>query len=220
MFFDKIEEIPKLVEKIGCAIFVVPNNTEIPIKNATIIEKGSASSISVDQIREVISRAGSKQKTAQYIIVKQADLMNPAAANAFLKNLEEPKENYHYVLQTEKLSRILPTIISRSEVFILKHNNPLDEGINASEEIKNIAKRLIVAKEKDYLDIMNEITKKKDNVREFALDILQAAIEMSYKSFFKTNNQIFLKKIPNMIKTYENIAANGHIKLHLVADML
>ena len=55
--------------------------------------------------------------------------MNPAAANAFLKNLEEPKENYHYVLQTEKLSRILPTIISRSEVFILKHNNNLREQL-------------------------------------------------------------------------------------------
>ena len=79
---------------------------------------------------------------------------------------------------------------------------------------------MIIAKDKDYVAIMNEIAKKKDNTRELALQVLSSAIEMSYKSYFKTGNQLFLKKIPNLVTTYENIAANGNIKLHLVADML
>lgn len=221
MFFDNLEEIPKIAGKIGCSIFVIPNDAEIKIKNAKIIEcEKDKATISVDQIREVIAHVDIKQKTDQFIIIKQADKMNIAAANAFLKNFEEPKENYHYILQTENLSEILPTIRSRSEIFILKKLNVLDEGIDADEKIKTFAKRLIAAKEKDYIDIMTEITKKKDNVREYALQILGTAIEMSYKSYFKTENQIFLKKIPKFIKAYENIKANGHIKLHLVADML
>lgn len=220
MFFDNIEDIPKIAEKVGCSIFVIPNGTEIKIKNARIVEKDKLTSISVDQMREVLSHTDTKQTSAQYIIVKEADKMNTSAANAFLKNFEEPKDNYHYILQTEDLSKILPTIRSRAEIFILKKKNQLDEGIDADEKIKTLAKRLIAAKDKDYADIMTEITKKKDDVREYALKILSTAIEMSYKSYFKTENQVFLKKIPKFIKAYENIQANGHIKLHLVADML
>lgn len=220
MFFDNIEDIPKIAEKVGCSIFVIPNGTEIKIKNARIVEKDKLTSISVDQMREVLSHTGARQTSAQYIIIKEADKMNIAAANAFLKNFEEPKDNYHYILQTEDLSKILPTIRSRAEIFILKKKNQLDEGIDADEKIKTLAKRLIAAKDKDYTDIMTEITKKKDDVREYTLKILSTAIEMSYKSYFKTENQVFLKKIPKFIKAYENIQANGHIKLHLVADML
>lgn len=219
MFFDNLSDIPKLAEKCGCSIFVMPDDLEIDIKNAQIIER-EKTVISMDQIKDVIAHIGSKQTTAKYIIFKQADRLGNDAANAFLKSLEEPKENYHFILQTSRLSEILPTILSRSEIFILREQDPLNKGIDADENIKNLAKRLIVAKDVDYLDIMNEITKKKDDTREYALKVLETAIDMSYKSYFKTNNQVFVKKLPKFLAAYENIAANGHIKLHLVADML
>ncbi|MBR6097289.1 hypothetical protein IKP94_00870 [Candidatus Saccharibacteria bacterium] len=219
MFFDNLSEINELAGRVQCAIFVVPNSAEINIKNATVIEKDKTT-ISIEQIRNVISDTRTKQKTARYIVIKQAEKMTLEACNAFLKSLEEPNENYHYVLQTENLSNIIPTIRSRAEIFILRINNPLDAAPIATDEIKNLAKRMLVAKDKDYIAIMNDIVKKKDNVREIALEVLSTAIEISYKSYFKTNNQMFLKKIPKLVKTHENISANGNIKLHLVADML
>jgi len=221
MFFDNLEEIPNIVKNVGCTIFVIPNGSEIKLKNATVVRPGEIKTgIIIDQVKEVISHATNKEQSAKYTIIYEAEQMNEAAANAFLKNLEEPKDNYHYILQTENLSALLPTIISRSAIFVLKQKNPLESEIKTTEEIKALAKRLIVAKDIDYPKIMAEITKKKDEVRPYALEILKTAIEMSYKSYFKTNNQTFLKKIPKFIKAYENIAANGHIKLHLVADML
>lgn len=219
MFFDNLEDIKKLAERVSCAIFVIPNSAEINIKNARIVEKDKTT-ISIEQIRTLISETRTKQKTPRFIIIKQAEQMTLEACNAFLKSLEEPGENYHFILQTENLSSIIPTILSRSEVFILRTTNPLDKMAETSEEVKNLAKKMIVAKDKDYIGIMNEIAKKKDNTRELALQVLSSAIEMSYKSYFKTGNQMFLKKIPKMVETYENIAANGNIKLHLVADML
>lgn len=219
MFFDNLSEIAELASKVQCAIFVIPNSAEINIKNATIIEKDKTT-ISIEQIRNVISGTRSKQKTARYFVIKQAEKMTVEACNAFLKNLEEPNENYHYVLQTENLASIIPTIRSRAEIFLLRIENPLDNVAEVPEEIKALAKRLLIAKDKEYVGIMNEITKKKDNVREIALEVLASAIEIAYKSYFKTRNPIFLKKIPNFIKAHENISANGNIKLHLVADML
>ena len=219
MFFDNLSEIGGLAAKVHCAIFVVPNSAEINIKNATVVEKDKTT-ISIEQIRNVISDTRTKQKTARYIVIKQAEKMTLEACNAFLKSLEEPNENYHYILQTENLSSVIPTIRSRAEIFILRTKNPLDAAPASSEEIKTLAKRMLIAKDKDYVGIMNDIAKKKDNVREVALEVISTAIEISYKSYFKTNNQMFLKKIPKLVKTYENISANGNIKLHLVADML
>lgn len=219
MFFDNLTDIEKLASKVNCAIFVIPNGAEIAIKNAEIIEKDKTT-ISIEQIRNLIAKTRTKQTTPRFVVIKEAEKMTVEACNAFLKSFEEPNENYHFVLQTENLSSILPTILSRAEVFILRINDPLDQAPAASEEAKNLAKKIIVAKDKDYIAIMNEIAKKKDGARELALEVLSAAIEMSYKSYFKTGNKLFLKKIPNLITTHENIAANGNLKLHLVADML
>lgn len=219
MFFDNLNDIEKLASKTNCTIFVIPDESEINIKNARVVEKEKAN-ISIEQIRTLISETRTKQKTARYIIIKQAEKMTLEACNAFLKSLEEPSENYHFILQTENLSSIIPTILSRAEVFVPRVDAPLDQAPVATDEAKTIAKRLIAAKDADYIKIMNDITKKKDDTREFALEVLGLAIEISYKSFFKTNNPAFLKKIPNLIETHKNIAANGNIKLHLVADML
>ena len=219
MFFDNLADIRNLASKTNCAIFVVPDQAEINIKNARVVEK-EKTNISIEQIRTLISETRTKQKTPRYIIIKQAEKMTLEACNAFLKSLEEPSENYHFILQTEHLSSIIPTILSRAETFVLRTENPLDQAPAATDEAKTLAKRLIAAKDADYIKIMNDIVKKKDDTREFALEVLNLAVEISYKSFFKTNNPVFLKKIPHLIKTHENIAANGNIKLHLVADML
>ncbi len=221
MFFDNLADMPKLAAMSGCVIFVIPDNVEIPIKNAILVEKPKdKASILIEQIRDVISRVNTKQSSDQYIIVRQAEKLNLEAANAFLKNLEEPKENYHFILQTTKPSNLLPTILSRAKLYFWRQKNPLDANIEADDKVKDLAKRLLVARERDYVEIMNDIVKKKDNTREYALEILSIAIEMAYKSYFKTKNVIFLKKLPKLIQAHANISANGNIKLHLVADML
>lgn len=221
MFFDNLGDALELSKNSGCTIFAVPNNAELPLKNAIIVEHAkNKASISIEQIREAIGYVSGKQKTDQFILIKEAERMTEQASNAFLKNLEEPKENYHFVLQTETPYNILPTILSRANLYILREDDPLNSAIDATPEIKELAKKIIISQGKDYVELAEAISKKKDGAREYTLNILGIAIEMCYKSYFKTKNQQFLKKLPKLLKAYDSIAANGHIKLHLVADML
>ena len=220
MFFESISDILPIAEKNGCAVFVVPKDVEFTIRGALALSPEEKSIITIEQVRGAMARFSAKQITEQYVIIRPADKMGEEAANAFLKSLEEPRDKVHFVLLTDSPSRILPTILSRSAVYFLKNNSAVDSDIKADDKVKALAKRLLVAKPADLPGLADEITKKKDGVRGYALEVLGVAIEMLYKSYFITNKEVFAKKIPKFLEAYENIEKNGHIKLHLVADLL
>ena len=219
MFFKDANEIQNIASKTGCAVFVVPDSVKVEIKNAIIVEPTDKSIISMDDIRDLLLRLGKKQKNDLFIIIRPADLLGLDSANAMLKNLEEPQDNVHFILITAKASKIIPTILSRSAVYILREDKPVDGAIDADKKIMDLAKRLVVAKPTDLPVIAEEVAKVKDGVRNHAMDVLGTAIEILYKSYFKTGKDIFIKKLPKFITAYENIEKNGHVKLHLVADL-
>lgn len=220
MFFEDLTEISKIAVKNGCSIFVLPKNTEIEIKNAIILEPTSKVSITIEQVREALDNFTTKIAKPQIVLIRPADKLTEEAENAILKNLEEPKENLHFVLITNRLSKLLPTILSRAAIYILKDGKNDISKIEADEKTKALAKQILTAGPKDLLRLAEELTKKKDGVREYVLEILSVTIEMAYKSYLLTKKPAFLKKIPKLINTYENISKNGHIKLHLVADLI
>lgn len=220
MFFENLQDIEKIASRAGCSIFVVPDDAEIKIKNAFILKPEQKTTITIDQVREVLGQLTVKQTNSQFVLIRPADKMGEEAENAILKNLEEPKDNVHFVLVTDKPSKLLPTILSRAEMYILKSTKTNISEISADEKIKEMAKKLIVAKPSELVKLAEDLTKKKDGVRDYVLDILAVAIEMAYKSYFLTKKEAFLTKIPKLLNTYENISKNGHIKLHLVADLL
>jgi len=220
MFFEDLTEISKIAVKNGCSIFVLPKNTEIEIKNAIILEPTSKVSITIEQVREALDNFTTKIAKPQIVLIRPADKLTEEAENAILKNLEEPKENLHFVLITNRLSKLLPTILSRAAIYILKDGKNDISKIEADEKTKALAKQILTASPKDLPRLVEELTKKKDGVREYVLEILAVTIEMAYKSYLLTKKPAFLKKIPKLIDTYENISKNGHIKLHLVADLI
>lgn len=219
MFFSDTSEIKNIAGKTGCSVFVVPDSIKVEIKNAIIVEPTDKSIISMDDIRDLLLRLGKKQKTDLFIIIRPADLLGLDSANAMLKNLEEPQDNVHFILITAKASKIIPTILSRSAVYILREDKPVDGSIDADKKTMDLAKRLVVAKPADLPAIAEEVSKVKDGVRNHAMDVLGTAIEILYKSYFKTGKDVFVKKLPKFITAYENIEKNGHVKLHLVADL-
>ena len=219
MFFDNVNEIIKISGRTGCAIFVMPNDVPLDISGAIRLEPVEKSVITIEQVRDVIKRLNVKQLKDQFIIIRPAEALGEEAANAFLKNLEEPQDKVHFVLVTDEPTKLLPTVLSRSAVYYLRSANKPNNEIKANAEIKALAKRLLVAKPVDLPALADEIVKKKDGVRTYALLVLETAIEMLYKSYFITNKDIFVKKLPSFLVAYENIEKNGHIKLHLVADL-
>lgn len=219
MFFEDKEQILEIARRTGTAIFVLPEEEDFTIKNALVLQPEKKTVITIEQVREAISRLGLRQVTERFVIVRPADKLSEAAANAFLKNLEEPREKVHFLLITAQPSKLLPTILSRANLYFLRRPADSITEIKASEEEKRLAKRLIAGKPQDIIDLADEITKQKKTARERALGVLGVAIEMLYKSYFLTGKEMFLKKLPHYLKAYENIARNGHIKLQIVANL-
>ena len=78
--------------------------------------------VTIEQIRELssfIELASSSQEDYKIIYIKDADALSTSAANALLKNLEEPPTNTFFILNSKNLHKILPTIRSRSSIHFL-----------------------------------------------------------------------------------------------------
>jgi DNA polymerase III delta prime subunit len=219
MFFGQASEIAEIARKVGTSVFVVPKEVPVEIKNAIILQPEDKSVITIEQVRNVISQISTRQTSDVFVVIRPAEAMGEAAANAFLKSLEEPRERVHFMLITDSPSQILPTILSRAAVYFLRDEQPLNSGIKADEKVKNLAKRLMVAKPAELVDLAEEIGKKKDGVRAYALEVLGAAIEMLYKSYFITGKEVFVQKLPKFLAAYEGISKNGHVKLQIVSNL-
>lgn len=76
--------------------------------------------IRVPQIRELIVQARSKFTSRTIFIIDEADKMNPQAQNAFLKLLEEPAPNIHFILTAHNPHTLLPTVLSRVQRLAIK----------------------------------------------------------------------------------------------------
>ena len=219
MFFERVDEIIEIARKNGTTIFVVPKDISVEVKNAIILAPEDKSVIAIEQVRNILGQITTRQANDIFIIIRPAETMSEAAANAFLKSLEEPRERVHFLLITDNPSQILPTILSRAAVYFLRNKKSIDGEIVADEKIKALAKRLIVAKPAELVDIAEEISKKKDGVRGYAMEVLGVAIEMLYKSYFVTGKEIFIKKIPKFLAAYEGVSKNGHTKLQIVSNL-
>lgn len=219
MFFETTDEIPKIAENIGTAVFVVPKDKSVELKNAFLLQPESKNVITIEQVRNVMAKISTKQTSDVYVVIRPAEAMSEEAANAFLKHFEEPNDKVHFVLITDSPSRILPTILSRAAVYLWKDQWRVDGEIIASDKVKNLAKKMMVAKDAELVDLADEISKKKDGMRAYAMEILGVAIEMLYKTYLLTGKDVFLKKIPKFLRAYEGISKNGNIKLQIVSNL-
>jgi hypothetical protein len=218
MFFDDVSQVRAIATKCGTAIFVVPNELKIEIPGAFLLQPEEKTVITIEQVRQMMGRLELKHDKDIFVIIRPAEKMQSEAANAFLKSLEEPGENVHFVLVTSRPSMLLPTILSRAALYYLRMQE--DNTIHADVKIKNLAKRLMVAKPNEVVGLAEEITKKKDGVRGYALDVVGTAIEMLYKSYYITGKDIFVKKLPKFLTLYGHLSQNGHIKLQIVANLV
>lgn len=223
MFFDDVKQIPEIAKRTSCTIFVTPRGTKTSLKHALTLtpdETKKTGSITVEQMRDFLALTNNRETSDRFFIISPADAMNEAAQNAFLKTLEEPKAFCHFILLTEQPAMLLPTILSRAQIFFLKTQNQLNSAPTSNPKILALAKKLISANPSTLIEISAELAKNKTRPREQAIEVVSAVIELLYKSYFKTGNIKFLTKLPNFIKLHENLTNNGHLKLHLVADLL
>jgi len=80
-----------------------------------VVEPGESGSIKIDQVREVVDRAGYRpfEGRRRVVLIDEADALVPHAQNALLKTLEEPPPSSVFILVTSRPDMLLPTVRSR-----------------------------------------------------------------------------------------------------------
>ncbi len=224
MQLNNLEILPELTKRSNFSIFQLPKDTDFSkiLPNSYHVKpEGKSNSITIDVVRLVDELASAKQTADFNIVIEQAERMNEKATNAFLKNLEEPRELVHFIFLCHNADSLIPTVRSRAFIYYLPENNHINSPLSASPDIQALAKSYLTATPKTIYPIAEKISKlSKDQSRQKALEVVDVAIEIAYKSYFKTGKTQFLDSLQKLLATESALSQNGGVKLQLVANML
>lgn len=152
-----------------------------------IFELDAASNNSVDDIRNLIDqvRFSPQQGKFKVYIIDEVHMLSASAFNAFLKTLEEPPAHAIFILATTEKHKIIPTILSRCQIFDFRRIQVSDMVLH----LKNIAEKEGVTAEEDALHVVAE---KADGALRDALSIFDRLVT------FCGNNVTYKDAIENL----------------------
>lgn len=148
-------------------------------RNATtdVIEIDAASNRGIDDIRDLRERVkyAPTQMATKFYIIDEAHQITGAAANAFLKTLEEPPSHTKFVLATTDPEELLPTIVSRCQRFDFRRINmeamiaclikvSTVEGIAIDDDALQIIARHATGSMRDALGLLDQVAVYRENV--------------------------------------------------------
>jgi len=143
-------------------------------RSYSIHELDAASNNSVDDIRSLTEQVRIPPQIGSYsiYIIDEVHMLSQAAFNAFLKTLEEPPAHALFVLATTEKHKIIPTILSRCQIFDFNRIRVED----AVEYLKKIASRESLDYEEDALHM---VAQKADGAMRDALSIFDQVVSFS-----------------------------------------
>ncbi|MFD2588645.1 DNA polymerase III subunit gamma/tau [Croceitalea marina] len=225
---------PRGVGKTTCARILAKKinaeGTESPDEDFAfnIFELDAASNNSVDDIRSLIDQVRIPPQVGKYkvYIIDEVHMLSQSAFNAFLKTLEEPPKHAIFILATTEKHKIIPTILSRCQIFDFKRITVKD----AAEYLKYIAQEQGINAEEDALHI---IAQKADGAMRDALSIFDRVVSFSgkdltrkavtenlnvldYDTFFESTDLILENKIPELLVLFNKTLALGFDGHHFI----
>ncbi|XLS27706.1 DNA polymerase III subunit gamma/tau [Flavobacteriaceae bacterium M23B6Z8] len=228
---------PRGVGKTTCARILAKkinqDGTENPEEDFAfnIFELDAASNNSVDDIRNLIDQVRIPPQTGRYkvYIIDEVHMLSQAAFNAFLKTLEEPPKHAIFILATTEKHKIIPTILSRCQIFDFKRITVQD----AKEYLKYIAENQGIEAEEDALHI---IAQKADGAMRDALSIFDRVVSFSgkqltqkavtenlnvldYDTFFKAIDLILENDIPTLLIDFNETLSRGFDGHHFISGL-
>ncbi|MCL6294799.1 DNA polymerase III subunit gamma/tau [Jejuia spongiicola] len=196
-----------------------------------IFELDAASNNSVDDIRSLTDQVRIPPQVGKYkvYIIDEVHMLSQAAFNAFLKTLEEPPKHCIFILATTEKHKIIPTILSRCQIFDFKRITVKD----AKEYLKYIAGEQDITAEDDALHI---IAQKADGAMRDALSIFDRVVSFSgknltrqavtenlnvldYETYFTSTDLILENKIPELLLQFNNTLSKGFDGHHYIAGL-
>jgi DNA polymerase-3 subunit gamma/tau len=186
-----------------------------------IHELDAASNNSVDDIRTLVDQVRFAPQAGKYkvYIVDEVHMLSASAFNAFLKTLEEPPAHAIFILATTEKHKIIPTILSRCQIFDFKRITSNDTVVHLEE----IIEKEHIKAERTALQL---IAQKSEGCMRDALSILDKIVsfsngELTYKNtlehlnildeeyFFKLLEYITKQELTSAMLLYDEINQKG-----------
>jgi len=225
---------PRGVGKTSCARILAKRINQEDSTTAdedfafNIFELDAASNNSVDDIRSLTEQVRIPPQTGKYkvYIIDEVHMLTQAAFNAFLKTLEEPPTHAIFILATTEKHKIIPTILSRCQIFDFKRIGVLD----AKNYLKTICEKENITADDDALHI---IAQKADGAMRDALSIFDRVVSFSgnnltreavtqnlnvldYEVYFNVTDLLLENKIPEVLMAFNEVLSKGFEGHHFI----
>jgi len=200
-----------------------------------ILEIDAASNNSVDNIRELTDQVRFAPQIGDYkvYIIDEVHMLSQAAFNAFLKTLEEPPPHAIFILATTEKHKIIPTILSRCQIFdfnrirvedISNHLSSIakKEGIEAEEEALHLVAQKADGALRDALSIFDQLVSFSGTELSYK-DVIKNLNILDYDYYFKCTDILLDANIPGALLLFDEIRKrgfDGHLFINGLASHL
>src|SRR5690554_4871680 len=200
-------------------------------QSLNVFELDAASNNSVDDIRNLIDQVRIPPQVGNYkvYIIDEVHMLSSAAFNAFLKTLEEPPKHAIFILATTEKHKIIPTILSRCQIFDFRRIGVRDikdhlaevakaEGIEAEDDALHIIAQKADGALRDALSIFDRVVSfaGKNLTREAVTENLNV---LDYTWYFHITDLLLKNNIPQVLVAYNEVLSEGFDGHHFVMGL-
>jgi DNA polymerase-3 subunit gamma/tau len=191
------------------------------LRSFNIHELDAASNNKVDDIRSLTDQVRIPPQIGKYsiYIIDEVHMLSSSAFNAFLKTLEEPPSHAIFILATTEKHKIIPTILSRCQIFDFNRIRVEDivgrlmyvadnEGVTAEEEALHVIAQKADGALRDALSIFDQIVSlsgKKITYR----DVIENLNVLDYEYYFKITDGALRSDVSSVLLTFNEILEKG-----------
>ena len=190
-------------------------------RSLNIHELDAASNNSVDDIRNLIEQTRVIPQIGRYsvFIIDEVHMLSPAAFNAFLKTLEEPPQHAVFILATTEKHKIIPTILSRCQIYDFNRIRVEDavdylkyiasnEGVTADEESLNLIAQKADGGMRDALSMFDKAVSFCGSSLEYRT-VAQTLNLLDYDTYFRFTDLLREGDYINALLDFDRVLSKG-----------
>ncbi len=188
----------------------------------SIFELDAASNNGVEHIRALIEQVRIPPQVGKYkvFIIDEVHMLSAAAFNAFLKTLEEPPAHAIFILATTEKHKILPTILSRCQIFDFRRISVVDivgqlkdiakqEKIDIEDEALHIIAQKADGGMRDALSIFDRIAAFSTGQKITYSSVIENLNVLDYDYYFQLTDALLVEDLPKILVLFDQIQRKG-----------
>ncbi|HBO06283.1 MULTISPECIES: DNA polymerase III subunit gamma/tau [Bacteroides] len=200
-------------------------------RSYNIHELDAASNNSVDDIRQLVEQVRIPPQIGKYkvYIIDEVHMLSASAFNAFLKTLEEPPRHAIFILATTEKHKILPTILSRCQIYDFNRISVEDtvahlayvaskEGITAEPEALNVIALKADGGMRDALSIFDQVVSFTGG-RITYQSVIENLNVLDYEYYFKLTDHFLENKVGDALLLLNDVLNKGFDGSHFITGL-